>query len=177
MDELQAILQASLQSLVEPFVVVPALAMGWWLGRRWMLLAGTQFIGFLRLGATFGDAPPDTPMLAPYLGAFVPPLLLALLARRVRRAMTGGALPSRTGPLPRLLVALSGMMLGAILGLALGCALGIAVLSIAGQPINATAEGIIIGFYFMMPGLVIGMVAGGIIAFRRSGRRTADAAG
>ncbi|MBR0655337.1 hypothetical protein [Plastoroseomonas arctica] len=170
MDHAQALAQAILNAFADPVVLLPALALGWWAGPRWMLLSGCLGLGIVRLAASLGEGEADVDAAIPWIAAFAAPLLAAGAARLLRRLLSGQDPNARPRTAPRLVVAFFGAMLGLVLGFGLGLVVGLAVVWTS-EAAEHGSQASIIALLFILPAQAIGFFAGGIVAFIRAGRR------
>lgn len=170
MDKVHALAQAIRDGVADPMLLLPSLALGWWVGPWWMLLAGGLALGILRLVASLSAAEPGGDAAILWAAAFATPLLVAGITRLLRRAVSGQDPNARPRTAPRLVVAMFGATLGLVLGFGTGLALGLAFTWTL-ESASYDSRVFTIALVFVIPLVTIGFIAGGVIGFLQAGPR------
>lgn len=172
MDLLGASLESILWGAITPSILVPAALLGWWARRASVVVAGAIVIAAVNFAISLTETlPPGAERvlwLAPV--GILAPLGVAYAAFRLRAwlAARDAAAPASTGP--RLVRSVFGAILGAVVGGGIGLGLGLAVVEIGQVSSREGESGYLVVFLFLLPGILIGLVTGAVIAWRRSGR-------
>lgn len=169
------ILQGLLYDLVSPFTFVPAAAIGWFArtrGQRWagvaaLTLAKVAFIFTRHFTPGAFDAVLVVAMQA------IAPMVWVFGVAALRARFAGGSSPGEVRPAAgRWLYGLIGAVFGAPAGGSLGALVG----SIAADVMKISAfeggAGYFVAFFFVIPGFLIGLVVGPILAMRLGAKPT-----
>ena len=174
MEIFEAIIQGILLDVVNPLVFLPALAIGWWAPRAQMVLIGAVVLTIVQIGLSLMQPLPEGSELVWWLmpTALVAPLVLAWGAFRVRawlRASDAAGTGGRGGP--RLLRMATGIMLGGALGAGLVVGVGLLVIELGDLHDREGGEAYLLFFGVAPIGLLVGMIIGGVIGWKRAGRK------
>lgn len=170
MDLVAVIPQVILHQLISPFLFVPAIVVGWFARSRSQIIAGALAIGVASIALSLLEPLPEgarrVHILVPLI--FVAPLAWAFataaLKRRVRRE---GRTATSAGEVARKALLL---VLGVVIGGPLGGALGALIGSLAADYFRISSfeggAGYYVAFLFVLPGVLIGAIAGAVILWR-----------
>jgi hypothetical protein len=159
--------------LISPAIALPSFLYGAVVRRWWLVPIGAAALAALFLAIAFDDAE--------FVWAAAPVALVPVLAwctagyrfgrwRRSRRGKTEPAGFARAASI------VAGLLLGGVAGTAAGLGLGAAYIDLAQVSSFEGLSGYVVVYLFMAPGLIIGAIAGAIIAAminRRLGARGA----
>ncbi len=172
MDLLGALVESVLWSALRPSILVPAALLGWWARRAWVVVAGAVVIAAVDFGLSLTEAlPPGAERvlwLAP--AGILAPLGTAYAAFRLRAWLAARDAAAPASVAVRLVRSGFGAVLGAVLGGVVGLGLGLAVVEIGQVSSHEGASGYLVVFGFLLPGMLIGLLSGAVIGWRRSVR-------
>ncbi|MBM3522178.1 MAG: hypothetical protein FJX57_04410 [Alphaproteobacteria bacterium] len=163
------ILQGLLYDLVSPFTFVPAAAIGWFArtrGQRWAGVAALTVVKVVFI-ITRHFTPGAFDAVLVIVTQAIAPTVWVFGVAALRARFAGGGSPGEARPSGgRWLFGL----LGAVFGAPAGGALGALVGSIAADVLKISAfeggAGYFVAFFFVIPGILIGLVVGPILAMR-----------
>lgn len=172
MDVVQVSIWMILGDLADPLMLVPALAMGWWARGRKVILGGVALIAVARIARSLlAPLPPGAERVLPAeLLHVVAPLVISFAIFHLRRWLRSRDTAAPGSAFPRAVRTAIGGVLGACAGTALFLGLGLAVITLADIHDREGGEGYLLVFVIAPLGLLIGLVWGAVIAWRRSGR-------
>lgn len=158
--------------LISPVNIVTGLVIGWFLRRWWQILVAVIVLQAIELAVfTATKLEPDQQILWAALPVgLVAPLAWCAAGRLLRTLLYQPDGTARHGVGVRTGWTVIGVVLGGIAGGVIGFAAGIAYVQIAKVSTFEGLAGYMAVFGFGLPGVVIGLVAGGILAWRLSGR-------
>lgn len=162
--------QALLYGLVNPMVVVPALAIGW-LGRRtWMPAAGAVVIAVVQTLLSLGQPLPAGAQRLWWAEPFglLAPSLLAYASFFLHQWLRARAATAPESRLPRLVRTGLGGAIGAIAGAGIFFLAGLAIDGLAGLQDREGGDAYVLVFIVAPIGLIIGLCLGARWGWRRS---------
>jgi hypothetical protein len=174
MDLLQAVGLSLLYGLADPLVFLPALVIGWLARAWWQAAAGAALIAVILFAIELATPLPEG---SSRVWAVVPlmviaPLVWTSLAYRLRRWLKVRRHVTPADPVACAVLAVIGGVVGACVGGLAGVALGTLYIQAAEVSNFEGAAGYMVVFLFMLPGIVIGAVAGAILTWRRAMQRS-----
>jgi hypothetical protein len=169
-DLLPVIPQVVLHQLASPFLFVPAIAVGWFARTRGHVVAGALAIGAISIALSFLEPLPEgarrvhalLPLvfISPLAWAFATAALKTWLRREDAKPEAG------VGTARKAVRALVGAVIGAPLGGAIGALLGTVAADINQISSFEGGAGYYVAFLFVLPGIVIGTLAGAVMLWR-----------
>ncbi|BBK37937.1 hypothetical protein STAQ_30150 [Allostella sp. ATCC 35155] len=170
MSLVEAIVWSILGGLAEPAIFVPAVVLGWLARTAGIAIIGGVAIAvaLLAYGGMLGSLPEDAEIVWWALPpAVLPPVIWAwgsfLLFRQVRRAAGGN--PGH--PALRAMDMVVGALVGAAVLGAAGIGLGLLYVELAAVTTFEGAAGYLVVFGFGLPAVVLGLILGAILGWRR----------
>lgn len=158
--------QMVVYGLFSPLVAVPAFIFGWLVRRWWLVPLGAVALGalFTAISMVDFDAPGGSEIAWPLVPLSVlPPLAWASagyhFGRWRRRAGAG-----ERATAARVAAIIGGILIGTVVGGVAGFGLGEAYVTLARVSSFEGLAGYVVVFLFALPGLLIGAVAGGVVA-------------
>lgn len=168
---MQVLLQTILWDCVSPLIFLPAIALGWWVRSVRMLVLGAVVIAATSTAMSLlTPLPPNAERIfwvEPLRG--IAPLLIALLARRLRRYTSAREDGGPRGVGARMLLAAIGGVVGAAGGAILFILLGLAVIALGDLHDREGGEDYVLAYIVGPLGFLMGLLIGAIVAWRCSG--------
>jgi hypothetical protein len=169
-DLIAIVPQVIQHQLASPFLFVPAIVVGWFARTRGQVVAGALAIGAVSIALSFLEPLPEGARriygLLPLV--FISPLAWAFATAAFKtwlRRDDGKQAPAASTA-RKAVRALIGVVIGAPLGGAIGALLGTVAADINQISSFEGGAGYYVAFLFVLPGIVIGMLAGAVILWR-----------
>lgn len=177
MGVLAAVIWSVLYDLIDPYIFVPAMALGWFARSIRVVLVGAALIAAVSIVLSLTKPLPAGAERVLWLEpiGIIAPLAWSYAVFRLRRWLLQSDRIAPGGPAVRLVRTALGFVLGGCVGCGAGLGLGLLYVSAANVSNFEGGAGYLVVFLFVPLGILIGMIAGAVLAWRRS-RRIAPAA-
>lgn len=162
-----AVVAGMASGLGHPENIIGGLVVGWFCRRWWQVVLAAVAMHAAVLAVFMPGSLPVGAQIAWLLAAFgvIPPLAWCAAGFLLRRHVVT---PGGTGE--RLGTALAAAVLGGIAGAVVGATLGTFYVELARVSQMEGTAGYVVVFLFVLPGMLIGSVIAGIVAWRRLGQ-------
>lgn len=170
MDLLAFIPQVILHQLISPVLFVPAIAVGWFARTRFQIIAGAVAIGVLTIALSFLRGLPEGASFVYILMplTFISPLVWAFATAALKRKL--GREDPAGAPAANAARSVIRAVIGIVIGAPLGGVLGALVGSLAADYFKISnfegGAGYYVLFFFVIPGILIGAIAGAVVLLR-----------
>ncbi|MGE0718923.1 MAG: hypothetical protein AB7P02_25985 [Alphaproteobacteria bacterium] len=179
MDLVSAVLLSIAAGAASPAVFVPAIVVGWIARSARMATLGAVAIAAVLIGMAAMEPLPEGARRVWWLMPLgvVAPLAWTLAVFALRRWL-GRRTAARPGdPLARGVWSILGLIAGGLVGGVIGLLLGMAYVELAEVSSFEGLAGYTVMFLFVLPGILIGMIAGAILGWRLPRARVASGTG